>query len=1302
MFFVSCLADEQSTTLYVLPENETELCPVLNTSRCLTLNNYVKDSVSYFLSDTIFMFLAGTHSLRGVFNVQNISNVSLVKYGTTELENPEIVCNPGTHSSGFFFSNVSRINMESLSFFGCGHLVHGTSAAISVDSVTDISVSSLQVSHSVGYGLFAWNSYGLTTISFSNFTYNSRGGNLALYYFNCSSEATKTRSLVSIISSFFGHGVAQNHTVLSPGITAFICCTNISLEINRVTAFNNTVYDSRAVGGNMAIILRNRTNLISNTVTITNCHVEAGISHYGGGIFLSFEVVPATPVNNSLAQIVKIERTNLISNTVTITNCHVEAGISHYGGGIFLSFEVVPATPVNNSLAQIVKIERTNLISNTVTITNCHVEAGISHYGGGIFLSFEVVPATPVNNSLAQIVKIERTNFSRNHATGEGGGLYIITHEVVTLLHPVGLITVADCVFDSNTLDNRLSAGVALHVNSHNIPGYAEHVQPQYQLKLNRSTFTNSSLLGSDSGTASGAVSVFHSQSGVHVQDCVFNWNNVTGLSVGKSNIIFSGEITFEGNKGTNGGGLLMCDRSFLYLTPYTNVSFVGNHATGTGGGIYVSGLCLESIPECFYQFSRSILSIEDMPLLKTVSVSFANNTAGLAGSAIYGGSVDYCLVMNPWAYTTKIILGFKLFYKVFDVTHEETDYSYITSDPYEVCFCTDFPFVEVHRSVKTVQRTLYPGSTFTVMAVVVGQRNGTAPGAVKAIAGTNTSLGSLQTTQDVTVNCTPLNYTVYTSLSRTKIELRVQHSRLSPAPTLKINRTFVQVNLMGCPIGFVLSSGMCTCSEALAGKPGIDCILEPYPTIRRSSYSWVGYHNSSDAGKSGIIYQKYCPSGYCYVGPVDINSSEVSFEQNAQCAHFRVGLLCGSCPPNMSAIFGSPKCEVCSNKFLSLIIALAVAGVLLVAFLNLSNLTVTSGEINGLAFYANVMQITLKNISKTDYNRDVIFSFISWLNLDLGVRTCFYNGMDAFAKVFLQFVFPTYLFALAFLIIFLCRKYQRLANCMGTNAVKVLATLFFISYAKLLRIIILVFNVSIVTYPDNSSEWRWTEDGSILFARGKHLALVVCGFGAVCFSLPFTAILTFHPCMQRSSKKCFKWIHRLKPLLDAYSGVYKDRYRFWTGLLLFARLCLFLTFAVDVHQISYYKSYSVLFVCLFVLSLGWVFGGVYKDWRLDVLEASYIINLGLFSGASLNGNVSQERIAKISIGVAFATFFFTLIWKFRMLRVFKRVAAFVSQREHATVGAVPSCNISWFSISDHHGEGNDCLLDRESQPLLP
>ena len=1185
---VSCLAEERATTLYVLPESRTEPCPTVNVSRCLTLGDYVKHSPSYVLSDTIFMFLAGTHSLRAVFNVQNISNISLVEYNrATELESPpKIVCDSSTQS-GFIFSNVSRINIKGLSFFGCGHLVHGTSAAISVDDVTNFSITSIRVSHSVGHGLFVWNSYGLTTISYSNFTFNDYGGNIALYYVNCSSEATKTPSLFSIVSSFVGQSVAQVRTVLSPGIAVFIMCTNISLELNGVTAFNNTVHGPRTVGGNVAVIIRNHTSLISNNVTITNCHIEAGTSNYGAGIFLSFELVPRTPVNNSLAQ----------------------------------------------------------------------------------------------------IVKITGTNFTRNHATGEGGGLYIITHEVVSVLHPVGLISVTDCIFDSNTLDSRLSAGVALHFNSHNIPGYAEHVQPQYQLKLNRTTFTNSSLVGSDYDISSSAVFVFRSQSGVLFQDCVFNWNNVTGLSVGKSNIILSGEITFEGNMGMNGGGLLICDRSFLFLTPHTNVSFIGNHATGTGGGIYVSGLCLESIPECFFQFSRSILNTKDMPLLKTVSVYFANNTAGQAGSAIYGGSVDHCVILNPWAYTTSTILGLKVFYEVFHISHKETDYSYITSDPYEVCFCSNASAMERECSIKTVERSIYPGSTFTVVVVVVGQKHGTAPGAVKAIAGPNTSLGSLQKTQDVTVNCTPLNYTVNTSLSQTKIELRVQHSLLSPAPTLKINRTFVQVNLKDCPIGFILSNGMCTCSEALTGRPGIECILEPYPAIRRSSYCWIGYHNSSGATKSGIIYQKHCPPGYCYVGSVDIISSETSFDQDAQCSHFRVGLLCGSCPSNLSAIFGSSKCQVCSNKFLLLIVVFAVAGVALVAFLNLSKLTVTSGVINGLTFYANIMQITLKNVLKMDSNRDSLFSFISWVNLDLGARTCFYNGMDTFGKVFLQFVFPTYLFLLAVLIIFLCRKYQRLASLMGNNSVKVLATLFFISYAKLLRIIILVFNISIVEYPDNSTEWRWTENGSILFGRGKHLALVVCGFGAVCFSLPYTVILTFHPCMQRSSSRCFKWIHRLKPLLDAYSGVYKDRYRFWTGLLLFARLYLFFTFALNVFQDSYYKTVSVLFVCLLVLLLGWVLGGVYKDWRLDVLEASYVINLALYAGASLNGSISQERIAWVSVGVALATFFLTVAWKLGVLRVFKRALAFVSQRK---VGTVYSRSVSLFSVSDHHGEGHD------------
>ena len=37
-------------------------------------------------------------------------------------------------------------------------------------------------------------------------------------------------------------------------------------------------------------------------------------------------------------------------------------------------------------------------------------------------------------------------------------------------------------------------------------------------------------------------------------------------------------------------------------------------------------------------------------------------------------------------------------------------------------------------------------------------------------------------------------------------------------------------------------------------------------------------------------------------------------------------------------------------------------------------------------------------------------YTFISLANLDLGIQTCFYNGMDDYAKMWLQLLFPFYL----------------------------------------------------------------------------------------------------------------------------------------------------------------------------------------------------------------------------------------------------------------------------------------------------
>ena len=71
----------------------------------------------------------------------------------------------------------------------------------------------------------------------------------------------------------------------------------------------------------------------------------------------------------------------------------------------------------------------------------------------------------------------------------------------------------------------------------------------------------------------------------------------------------------------------------------------------------------------------------------------------------------------------------------------------------------------------------------------------------------------------------------------------------------------------------------------------------------------------------------------------------------------YRSGVLCGSCQQNLSHVLGTSNCKECSSNFLLLIPVFIVAGIALVAFLMLLNLTVSVGTINGLIFYANIVR---------------------------------------------------------------------------------------------------------------------------------------------------------------------------------------------------------------------------------------------------------------------------------------------------------------------------------------------------------
>ena len=90
----------------------------------------------------------------------------------------------------------------------------------------------------------------------------------------------------------------------------------------------------------------------------------------------------------------------------------------------------------------------------------------------------------------------------------------------------------------------------------------------------------------------------------------------------------------------------------------------------------------------------------------------------------------------------------------------------------------------------------------------------------------------------------------------------------------------------------------------------------------------------------------------------------------------------------------------------------MAVAGLVLVLLLFILNLTVTDGDINGFILYVNIISIN-NHVLFPQYSNsiNIFYVLISLGNLDLGIPTCFYNGMDDYAKIWLQLAFPAYLF---------------------------------------------------------------------------------------------------------------------------------------------------------------------------------------------------------------------------------------------------------------------------------------------------
>ena len=691
------------------------------------------------------------------------------------------------------------------------------------------------------------------------------------------------------------------------------------------------------------------------------------------------------------------------------------------------------------------------------------------------------------------------------------------------------------------------------------------------------------------------------------------------GIYSESSNLtVVHNRTSYLNNTALRGGAQYFDVNSNFSLYQTAHVNFQENNATEFGGAIYV-----EDVPsrnECFFHIQNNqSLDMETTPLV------FEKNTAGMRGSVLYGGLLNKCSFTSDRYRNALELFNISILQGNNGKGHS------ISSDPTQLCFCN----MRKWSCTETTQsRSIYPGQQVEVSVVAIDQSHLPIPALIHSTVRSGNNLIMSETISYGTGdNCTSRNYSVTPKIPFNQLQIHPSN-RSGNTKHLIVNITFER-----CPIGFELSNstGECICDHRIWQYTN-SCEIDRQAIFRNSSSTFWLNASYNSGTPEGFIHHPFCPLGYCTTETKYINLKD----PDKQCNDNRSGLLCGECKQGFSLVLGSSQCKICSNNFLALLIPFTLAGVVLIIFLFLLHLTVAAGTLHGLIFYANIVAAN-HHIFFPQSSNNPASIFIAWLNLDLGIQTCFYNGMDAYAKTWLELVFPVYIWVIVGSLVYISDHSVTVTKLLGSSPVSVLATLFLLSYAKVLHTIIAALSLTVLHYP-HKNVMVWIHDANVPLVKYVPLALVALLFLLFLF-LPYTLLLLLGQWLQTKSHLCLlSWVRNpnLKAILDAYHAPYKPKHRYWTGLLLLVRCALFLVFAFN---ISGNDSVNLLVISSTIsgVFIWFAFSGmVYKKWSLNALELSFILNLGTLAAATYHVKLSggsQAAVACTSVGIAFLTF---------------------------------------------------------------
>ena len=781
-------------------------------------------------------------------------------------------------------------------------------------------------------------SYGFAMIGIN--LYNSIFDNVSMSYSTYSPEIYQTNNY-SIGSGFLLHYMDINNALQEKN------------NIRSLTYILKEEHNVKQVSDVQINVATFYYNYDHNTHScITNTYHNKYSSSSGG----------SNPIVNAAGLTILYTQQNTSGQvSVYITESHFIYNIGSFAGGMFiLQYHTIAVTNTT--------------ITNTVFSLNTNFE---HCHGAAVVFYWYSLPES--KNEILTPLYFYNTSFLNNEGFENGpinnldyGAVYIgIVNPGLVHLN----ILFSTCTFSENSVAN---TGACLYATVYQFADNTGDVC----ITLDSTIATKNSQYTGIPFVSSAGIFYFQRIAKVYITGTsIFSNNYGSVISSKGSNVYLSGNLTFNNNHATNGPAILLIGSCQLHFMSEVIAKFTNNWAELMGGAIHAKG-----DGKCAIHIDSNV-----------EQVMFSDNEAERAGLSIYAEPIFSCYINNS-DFLTSPHETMEYYYQHFNFikTKSKSSLLQVSTIPQTLTEGADmqpplqiYPGQEIYYCISTLDaldRNVY--STIAIDIVSIYSKH-TIPKTRKLWLSFDDQEQLIQEGK----NCTTISMTVHRNDQSNIIINGMIVFSLSTQPAILKK----SVKIYPCPLGFDLNKamGVCELSSSFDNLRKHQQLTAPIignvssQTITRlfTFLTWAGTIEYENKTKTQFGVSLSCPIGYCnsnqalpyfYSGNISSNQSfklsdGITEYHPPLCLYQREGTLCGRCSEGLSVVFESTECHHCSNAWITSVSIYLVIGPLLIYLLSALKLTLTSGTLNGIIFYAQAANCGLLDMLRYHYFKSSI-----------------------------------------------------------------------------------------------------------------------------------------------------------------------------------------------------------------------------------------------------------------------------------------------------------------------------------------